>query len=152
MLWDISTAAPTRQAARRPAWSSSPAISSNTAPRTAKTIENSEMMSGLIRARPNRAASAPAQAFDLIYARSPHQTPDLWRAELELAISHAAEHLSLYQLTIEPDTMFERLFKAGKLAVPDHEAGAALYEITAQPSMACRSMRSPITPAPARNA
>lgn len=69
-------------------------------------------------------------SFDLIYARSPHQTPALWRAELELAISHAAEHLSLYQLTIEPDTMFERLFKAGKLAVPDHEAGAALYEIT----------------------
>jgi len=69
-------------------------------------------------------------SFDLIYARSVHQTPALWRAELELAISHAAEHLSLYQLTIEPDTMFERLFKAGRLAIPDHEAGAALYEIT----------------------
>lgn len=69
-------------------------------------------------------------SFDLIYARSPQQTPALWRAELELAISHAAEHLSLYQLTIEPDTAFERLFKAGKLAIPDHEAGAVLYEIT----------------------
>ena len=69
-------------------------------------------------------------SFDLIYARSPEQTPALWRAELELAIGHAAEHLSLYQLTIEPDTAFERLFKAGKLAIPDHEAGAALYEIT----------------------
>ena len=69
-------------------------------------------------------------SFDLIYARSPAQTPALWRAELELAISHAAEHLSLYQLTIEPDTMFERLYKAGKLAIPDHEAGAVLYEIT----------------------
>jgi len=82
------------------------------------------------------AALATAQAhfarvsFDLIYARSPEQTPALWRAELELAIGHAAEHLSLYQLTIEPDTAFERLFKAGKLAIPDHEAGAALYEIT----------------------
>ena len=69
-------------------------------------------------------------SFDLIYARSPEQTPALWRAELEHAISHAAEHLSLYQLTIEPDTAFERLFKAGKLAIPDHEAGAVLYEIT----------------------
>ncbi|AOO80516.1 radical SAM family heme chaperone HemW [Bosea vaviloviae] len=69
-------------------------------------------------------------SFDLIYARSVGQTPALWRAELELAISHAAEHLSLYQLTIEPDTAFERLFKAGKLAIPDHEAGAALYEVT----------------------
>lgn len=69
-------------------------------------------------------------SFDLIYARSAQQTPDLWRAELELAISHAAEHLSLYQLTIEPETMFERLYRAGKLSIPDHEAGAALYEIT----------------------
>jgi oxygen-independent coproporphyrinogen-3 oxidase len=69
-------------------------------------------------------------SFDLIYARSVQQTPALWRAELELAISHAAEHLSLYQLTIEPDTAFERLFRAGKLAIPDHEAGAALYEVT----------------------
>jgi oxygen-independent coproporphyrinogen-3 oxidase len=69
-------------------------------------------------------------SFDLIYARSPMQTPALWRAELELAISHAAEHLSLYQLTIEPGTAFERLFRAGKLAIPDHEAGAVLYEIT----------------------
>lgn len=69
-------------------------------------------------------------SFDLIYARSAEQTPALWRAELELAISHAAEHLSLYQLTIEPDTMFERLYRAGKLSIPDHEAGAALYEIT----------------------
>lgn len=69
-------------------------------------------------------------SFDLIYARSVNQTPALWRAELELAISHAAEHLSLYQLTIEPETAFERLFKAGKLAIPDPEAGAALYEVT----------------------
>ena len=69
-------------------------------------------------------------SFDLIYARSPLQTPALWRAELELAISHAAEHLSLYQLTIEPGTAFERLFRAGKLAIPDHDAGAALYETT----------------------
>ncbi len=69
-------------------------------------------------------------SFDLIYARSVNQTPALWRDELELAISHAAEHLSLYQLTIEPDTMFERLFKAGKLAIPDPDAGAALYEVT----------------------
>jgi oxygen-independent coproporphyrinogen-3 oxidase len=69
-------------------------------------------------------------SFDLIYARSPLQTPELWRQELELAISHAAEHLSLYQLTIEPGTAFEQLYKAGKLAIPDPDAGAALYEVT----------------------
>src|SRR5271155_2139450 len=40
-------------------------------------------------------------SFDLIYAR-PDQTPQMWADELKLAISEAAEHLSLYQLTIEP--------------------------------------------------
>src|SRR5712671_4826960 len=40
-------------------------------------------------------------SFDLIYAR-PRQTLDAWQAELKRAISEAAEHLSLYQLTIEP--------------------------------------------------
>ncbi|MGO4740945.1 radical SAM family heme chaperone HemW [Bosea sp. 2KB_26] len=69
-------------------------------------------------------------SFDLIYARSVEQTPALWREELELAIGHAAEHLSLYQLTIEPDTAFAALYKAGKLKVPDYEVGASLYETT----------------------
>ncbi|WP_237479823.1 radical SAM family heme chaperone HemW [Lichenibacterium dinghuense] len=68
-------------------------------------------------------------SFDLIYAR-PGQTPAQWQAELHGAIDRAAEHLSLYQLTIEPDTMFERLHKAGKLAVPDPEQARALWEVT----------------------
>lgn len=68
-------------------------------------------------------------SFDLIYAR-PGQTPAQWQAELSGAIDRAAEHLSLYQLTIEPDTMFERLFKAGKLVVPDAEQARALWEVT----------------------
>src|SRR6059058_6444246 len=42
-------------------------------------------------------------SFDLIYAR-PDQTPEMWAQELKQAISEGAEHLSLYQLTIEPDT------------------------------------------------
>ena len=68
-------------------------------------------------------------SFDLIYAR-PGQTAAAWKAELHGAIDRAAEHLSLYQLTIEPDTMFERLFKAGKLQVPDPEQARALWEVT----------------------
>jgi putative oxygen-independent coproporphyrinogen III oxidase len=68
-------------------------------------------------------------SFDLIYAR-PDQTPEAWAAELKQAIGHAVEHLSLYQLTIEPGTWFERLHKAGKLTVPDDEAGRVLYDIT----------------------
>jgi oxygen-independent coproporphyrinogen-3 oxidase len=68
-------------------------------------------------------------SFDLIYAR-PGQTPDAWAAELERAIGEAAEHLSLYQLTIEADTPFAALRAAGKLAVPDEDTARALYDTT----------------------
>jgi hypothetical protein len=46
------------------------------------------------------------------------------------AIGHAAEHLSLYQLTIEAGTWFEKLHAAGRLVVPDAEAGRVLYDVT----------------------
>ncbi|MGA2568515.1 MAG: coproporphyrinogen-III oxidase family protein, partial [Pseudolabrys sp.] len=66
-------------------------------------------------------------SFDLIYAR-PRQTLAAWAAELKRAISESAEHLSLYQLTIEPDTLFFGLHKAGKLAIPDDDLGRDLYD------------------------
>ena len=71
----------------------------------------------------------PRLSFDLIYAR-PEQTARAWRSELEEAIGMAADHLSLYQLTIEAETPFARLHAAGKLRVPDGEQAAALYELT----------------------
>ena len=70
-------------------------------------------------------------SFDLIYAR-PRQTPEAWAAELKHAIAEAAEHLSLYQLTIEPGTRFFDLHKAGKLIVPDDDLGRDLYDMTQQ--------------------
>ena len=68
-------------------------------------------------------------SFDLIYAR-PGQTPDMWADELKLAISEAAEHLSLYQLTIEEGTPFFGLHAAGKLKTPDEAMARALYDVT----------------------
>jgi oxygen-independent coproporphyrinogen-3 oxidase len=68
-------------------------------------------------------------SFDLIYAR-PEQTPAMWADELKLAISEAAEHLSLYQLTIEEGTPFYGLHAAGKLMTPDETAARALYDVT----------------------
>ena len=62
-------------------------------------------------------------SFDLIYAR-PRQTLERWAGELKRAIAEAAEHLSLYQLTIEPDTPFFGLHAAGKLAFPTRISGA----------------------------
>ena len=71
----------------------------------------------------------PRISFDLIYAR-PAQTPDAWREELTQALTFAPEHLSLYQLTIEPDTMFEKLHRAGKLITPDADTARALWDVT----------------------
>ncbi|MEM1038080.1 MAG: radical SAM family heme chaperone HemW [Pseudomonadota bacterium] len=71
----------------------------------------------------------PRLSFDLIYAR-PGQTEAAWRQELEQAIALAADHLSLYQLTIEPETPFYQLHRAGKFSIPASEQAATLYELT----------------------
>jgi putative oxygen-independent coproporphyrinogen III oxidase len=68
-------------------------------------------------------------SFDLIYAR-PEQTIASWKAELERALKDAGEHLSLYQLTIEPDTPFSALHASGKLKVPDEALARDLYDVT----------------------
>jgi len=68
-------------------------------------------------------------SFDLIYAR-PGQTPAAWRSELLRAISEAAEHLSLYQLTIEPETPFAALKAAGRLVLPEPDDARILYDAT----------------------
>lgn len=71
----------------------------------------------------------PRVSFDLIYTR-PGQTPAAWRTELDAALEIAGEHLSLYQLTIEPHTVFESLHRQGRLAMPDEDRAAELYELT----------------------
>jgi putative oxygen-independent coproporphyrinogen III oxidase len=68
-------------------------------------------------------------SFDLIYAR-PGQTVAAWRSELDEALAMAGDHLSLYQLTIEPGTAFATLARRGDLVAPDEETAAALYETT----------------------
>ena len=68
-------------------------------------------------------------SFDLIYAR-PGQTPESWRDELTAALALGSDHLSLYQLTIEPDTMFMKLLEAGKLTLPDPDTARAFWDVT----------------------
>lgn len=68
-------------------------------------------------------------SFDLIYAR-PGQTPDQWVSELTRALAEQAGHMSLYQLTIEPETAFFRLHEAGQLVTPHEGHAAEMYEIT----------------------
>ena len=71
----------------------------------------------------------PRFTFDLIYGR-PGQTVAAWRAELARALALADDHISLYQLTIEPGTAFERLRDAGKLTPPDEDLSLAFFEAT----------------------
>ncbi|MEI7711727.1 MAG: radical SAM family heme chaperone HemW [Rhodospirillales bacterium] len=73
----------------------------------------------------------PRLSFDLIYAR-PGQTETSWRTELRAALALAADHLSLYQLTIEPGTAFEGLHRRGELVLPEDDDAARLYEATAE--------------------
>src|SRR6185503_850384 len=68
-------------------------------------------------------------SLDLIYAR-PDQSVAAWREELKEALSFGTEHLSLYQLTIEPATPFATLYRTGALKIPDDDRAAALYETT----------------------
>lgn len=68
-------------------------------------------------------------SFDLIYAR-PGQSLEQWQKELELAISLASKHISLYQLTIEKGTPFYSMYHKGAFALPGHEQAFAMYELT----------------------
>ena len=68
-------------------------------------------------------------SFDLIYAR-PGQSMAAWEAELRRALAYAGDHLSVYQLTIEPGTRFHTLHAAGALALPDEDSQAELFELT----------------------
>ncbi len=71
----------------------------------------------------------PRVSFDLIYARV-GQTPDAWEGELKEALTLGADHLSLYQLTLEPGTPFHALAAKGALTLPDEDESAGMYDIT----------------------
>ncbi len=69
-------------------------------------------------------------SFDLIYARQ-GQSLRSWRKELSEALSMAVDHLSLYQLTIEPGTAFgERYAKGGLKGLPEDDTAAEMYDTT----------------------
>lgn len=81
------------------------------------------------RAVQTAAAIFPRLSIDLIYAR-PGQSVADWTAELATALDLGFEHISPYQLTIEPTTAFGRAFARGALTPPDEDLAAALYEAT----------------------
>lgn len=80
-------------------------------------------------------ALAVAQSYfgrvniDLIYAR-PNQTATQWQKELERALSFGTDHMSLYQLTIEPGTRFETMVRTGQFVPADNDEAATLFDLT----------------------
>jgi putative oxygen-independent coproporphyrinogen III oxidase len=81
------------------------------------------------RAVQTAASAFPRLSIDLIYAR-PGQSVVDWTAELTTALDLGFEHISPYQLTIEPTTAFGRAFARGTLTSPDEDLAAELYEAT----------------------
>ena len=68
-------------------------------------------------------------SFDLIYTRE-DQTPEAWQAELARALAFGTEHLSLYQLTVEPGTHFATRHARGDLVLPAEDPAADMFELT----------------------
>ena len=73
----------------------------------------------------------PRLSLDLIYAL-PGQTPAAWRADVAAALALGPEHISAYQLTLEPGTPFDRAVARRRWAPPDETLAADLYEATGE--------------------
>jgi len=74
-------------------------------------------------------AALPRLSLDLIYAL-PGQSEGDWRRDLGAALELGPEHVSAYQLGVEPGTAFGRAAERGRLASTDPDAAAALYDLT----------------------
>ena len=92
--------------------------------------------------------------IDLIFS-APRQTTTAWRGTLDRTVGLRPEHVSVYGLTVEPGTAFDRRMKKNRLPLPPEDAQAEMYEIAqeklcaagyiqyevsnfAQPGFACR--------------
>ena len=84
---------------------------------------------GALRAIETAMAAFPRVTADFIYAR-PGQTIDQWKDELSRAIATGLRHLSLYQLTIEPGTAFDRAVTKKRWAPADEDLAADLFDLT----------------------
>jgi oxygen-independent coproporphyrinogen-3 oxidase len=82
-----------------------------------------------VRATQIARALFPNLSLDLIYAR-PDQASFAWTVELETAVALGADHVSPYQLTIEPGTAFAKAVGRGDWGPPDQDLAAALYQTT----------------------
>jgi oxygen-independent coproporphyrinogen-3 oxidase len=78
-----------------------------------------------------RAAGFRNLGMDLIYA-VPGQDVSSWIETLERAVAHRPEHLSCYELTVEPDTPLGRRFHAGAFSLPSEELQREFFMRTSE--------------------
>jgi putative oxygen-independent coproporphyrinogen III oxidase len=82
-----------------------------------------------LRALQSAQSAVDRVSFDLIYAL-PGDTEASWQASLGRALNLGTEHLSLYQLTIEPGTRFATMVAKHEFEPLDPETSATLFELT----------------------
>jgi putative oxygen-independent coproporphyrinogen III oxidase len=78
-----------------------------------------------------RQANVTNFSFDLI-SGLPHQTLAQWQESLEKAVAIAPNHISIYDLTIEPGTVFGRYYQPGANPLPSDELTVEMYCLAQQ--------------------
>lgn len=68
-------------------------------------------------------------SLDLMFAL-PGQTPVQWADNLNRALALQPDHLSCYNLTIEPNTAFQNHFDSGRIVLPEEEVQLEMYRHT----------------------
>ncbi|MFN3730284.1 MAG: radical SAM family heme chaperone HemW [Fimbriimonadaceae bacterium] len=82
-----------------------------------------------------RAAGFDNLNLDLMFAL-PGQSVPAWRRNLDRALALEPEHLSLYCLTLEPNTPFYKEWLRGTLVQPDEEAQIEMYDVAVEATAA----------------
>ena len=78
-----------------------------------------------------RSANFENLSMDLMFAL-PDQSTEKWQSHLKQATAKNPDHLSTYNLTIEPATAFFKLQEKGKLCLPHEDIQLEMYETTIQ--------------------
>jgi oxygen-independent coproporphyrinogen III oxidase len=72
-------------------------------------------------------AGIPHISVDLIFG-IPGQTLESWKNSLISALNLPIDHVSLYSLTIEKDTLLKKQIEEGEIELPDEDLAGAMYE------------------------
>ncbi|MBW4642218.1 MAG: radical SAM family heme chaperone HemW [Goleter apudmare HA4340-LM2] len=78
-----------------------------------------------------RQVEIPELSLDLI-SGLPHQSLGQWQDSLNKAVAIAPNHISIYDLTIEPGTAFGRYHKPGANPLPTEETTVKMYQMAQQ--------------------